>query len=348
MSIKQPRVGYVKASLLLYRLFTIVFSSLFLIATSPLLIVVSLAILALDGWPIFYVGTRLGMGKKPFHMFKFRTLIRDANKHIGANLFRYSLETNRSLLTRTGKFLRETRIDEIPQFINTLRGDMDLLGPRPIRPEQYELLCRNIPGFDIQFTVRPGLIGYSQLFTPHTSPKRIRSLFDHQFILKKHRYSLELVLVISSLFLIGVKLLEYIFKVSTSLASASVHRRQEQRALARVSPEGVKVYIRSHGAAPTAPPIEAMLDDANEEALALSTPAALPEGRLDLEIKVPSYRLRLKRKILKTIRCSGTVYYVKTAVGGKSNNYVVKCLPTSNLNYYLMHQYLMQGSVLPH
>lgn len=347
MTIKQPRVGYVKASRLLYRLFTIVFSSLFLVATSPLLLFVSLAILALDGWPILYIGTRLGIGKKPFHMFKFRTLVRDADKHIGANLFRYSLETNRSLLTRTGKFLRETRIDEIPQFINTLKGDMDLLGPRPIRPEQYDLLCRNIPGFDIQFTVRPGLIGYSQLFTPHSSPKRIRSLFDHQFILKKHRYSLELVLVISSLFLIGIKLLEYIFKVTTSMASASVNRRKEQRALARVSPEGVMVYIRP-GALPTAPPVEAVLDDANEEALAISTPAALPEGRLDLEIRVPKYRLRLKRKLLKTIRCSGNVYYVKTATGGKDNNYVVKCLPTSNFNYYLMHQYLMQGSVLPH
>jgi lipopolysaccharide/colanic/teichoic acid biosynthesis glycosyltransferase len=323
MTIKQPRVGYVKASRLLYRLFTIVFSSLFLVATSPLLLFVSLAILALDGWPILYVGTRLGMGKKLFHMFKFRTLVRDADKHIGANLFRYSLETNRSLLTRTGKFLRETRIDEIPQFINTLKGDMDLLGPRPIRPEQYDLLCRNIPGFDIQFTVRPGLIGYSQLFTPHSSPKRIRSLFDHQFILKKHRYSLELVLVISSLFLIGIKLLEYIVKCITSAANAGVNRRKEQRALARVSPEGVMVYIRPGT-------------------------AALPEGRLDLEIRVPKYRLRLKRKLLKTIRCSGNVYYVKAAAGGKDNNYVIKCLPTSNFNYYLMHQYLMQGSVLPH
>lgn len=348
MSIRQQRVGYVKASFVLYRLFTILFSCLFLVAASPLIVVVTLAILVLDGRPIFYRGIRLGMGKRPFYMYKFRTLVPDADKHIGANLFKYSLSTNRSLLTRTGKFLRETRIDEIPQFINTLKGDMDLLGPRPMRPEQYELLCKNIPGFDIQYTVRPGLIGYSQLFTPHTTPKRIRSRFDHQFILKKHRYSLEFILVISSLFLIAARLIKRIVTSLASMASLRARRRSNSRELARVSPQGVTVYVRPREAAPARPALEATLDDANEEALAISTAAALPAGKLDLEIRIPTYRLRLKRRIIKTVRCSGEVYYSKAAVDGTGTNYVIKCLPTTNFNYYLMHQYLMQGSVLPH
>ena len=108
------------------------------------------------------------------------------------------------------------------------------------------------------------------------------------------------------------------------------------------------MYIRSRGGGPTTPTLEATLEDANEEALSLSAVAELPEGKLDLEIKIPTHRLRLKRTIVKTIRCSGEVYYVKTAVGDNRKNYVIKCLPTSNFNYYLMHQYLMQGSVLPH
>ena len=104
-------------------------------------------------------------------MYKFRTLPVGAQKKIGSKL----LSFRHCKLPFFSKFLRDTRLDELPQLFNIMKGEMDFLGPRPLRPEIYDHMCKGITNYDLRFNVRPGLVGYSQLFTPHSSPKRIRA-----------------------------------------------------------------------------------------------------------------------------------------------------------------------------
>ncbi len=345
--ISHSRVGYLKASEYFYRLFTGFLSLAALAIASPLILAISLLILLQDGWPIFYVGIRLGKDKKPFRMYKFRTLIPEAYQLIGAEQLRDQCSSSRTLFTRSGKFLRETRLDEIPQFLNTLKGDMDLLGPRPVRPEVYEKICSHIPGYDIRFTVRPGLIGYSQLFTPHSTSERIRALIDYKFLLRKHRYSSEIGLFISSLILLGVRLLQRTGRSFLHLLKLLIVRRKEKRVVDRRFPKGVTVKIRPESSAAETF-LESSLEDANEEAIAVWTASELPPGRLQLEMKIPVRRHFNggQREIVKTIDCVGEIYYVKADGGNNHFRYVLKYTPLSAFNYYLLHQHLLQSSIL--
>jgi len=341
----ENRTGYVKASEFVYRTFTIGFSLVALVLVAPLCAVIALAILLVDGPPLFYSSERLGKNKRLFKMYKFRTLVPDAEGRIGASIFQYSLSSNRALLTHTGKFLRETRLDEIPQFINTLRGDMDLIGPRPMRPEQYQRFCKNIPDFDFQFTVRPGLIGYAQLFTPHTAPKRIRSMIDHKFLHRKHLYSSELLLLIISLGMITLRLVGRVFQAIGQELKLLLGPRRERRVLDRHFPKGVTVLIRPEGN-PTAAALEVPLLDANEEALAVQA-ESLPAGPLDLVVRIPIVS-RGGRMMIKSVSCTAEVCATKRNNDGGNTVCVLKYQPRSPFQYYLMHQHLMHGSIFRH
>jgi len=148
-----------------------------LLLTLPIWPVLALIIKLQDRGPVFYRGIRYGKNKKKFYMYKFRTLIADAEAKIGAQLVNSSM----NLETPIGKFLRDTRLDELPQLINVLKGDMALIGPRPERPLIYEQMCQDIPDYDLRFTIKPGLIGYSQLFTPHSTSKKFRARIDNYY-----------------------------------------------------------------------------------------------------------------------------------------------------------------------
>ena len=159
------------------------FAAFFLMVLAlPLFILVALVLKIKDGGPIIYSGVRLGLNKEQFTMFKFRTLPVNAQQIIGGDLLSGKHRTMVSPLT---KFLRDTRLDELPQLFNVLKGDMVFIGPRPVRPEVYEERCKHIKNYDRRFQVKPGLIGYSQLFTPHSSPKRLRSLIDNKYLTRK-------------------------------------------------------------------------------------------------------------------------------------------------------------------
>ena len=147
----------------------------------PLFILIAIIIKLQERGPLFYKGIRLGQNKTTFFIYKFRTLPVGAEDKIGAKL----LAPTDFKLPWFSKFLRDTRLDELPQLWNVLKGDMDFIGPRPLRPQIYEKYCKHIPNFDLRFEVKPGLIGLSQLFTPHRTPKRIRALIDNYFIKQK-------------------------------------------------------------------------------------------------------------------------------------------------------------------
>jgi lipopolysaccharide/colanic/teichoic acid biosynthesis glycosyltransferase len=130
-----------------------------------------------QGAPIFYKGIRLGKDKKPFVIYKFRTLALDTERQMQQCV----LPAGSGLETPMGKFLRDTRLDEIPQLYNILRGDMNFIGPRPVRRGIARKMGRTISGYECRFSVRPGLLGYAQLYMTHRTPKAIRAKFNAHF-----------------------------------------------------------------------------------------------------------------------------------------------------------------------
>ena len=138
-------------------------STLFLVVTLPVALVITLVVLVTSGRPILYHGERVGRGGRIFTMFKFRTLNADAEERLGPYLGEELVRRTQDEFTAVGRWLKATQLDEIPQFINVLRGDMSLVGPRPIRPVFFEELARDLPAYWQRLTVRPGLTGLAQV-----------------------------------------------------------------------------------------------------------------------------------------------------------------------------------------
>ena len=120
---------------------------------------VSLAILLDDGLPIFYTQTRSGKAGQTYHMIKLRTMVRDAEAD---GTPRWASETDQRA-TRVGRFLRKSHLDELPQFINVLRGEMSLVGPRAERPELVDFFEQQVPFYRARLLVRPGITGWAQI-----------------------------------------------------------------------------------------------------------------------------------------------------------------------------------------
>ena len=133
------------------------------ILLSPLLVAVALAIRLTSGSPTFYRGRRVGRAGRIFTMLKFRTLTADAEARLGPYLGHELTRRTETEVTRLGRVLRHMHVDELPQLWNVLRGDMSLVGPRPIRPAFFEELCEEIPQYWQRLVVEPGMTGFAQL-----------------------------------------------------------------------------------------------------------------------------------------------------------------------------------------
>jgi len=136
----------------------LILASTFLLLTAPLLPLIALMIKLEDVGPILYTQERIGKDRKPFFLFKFRSMKVDAEngKAIWA-------ERNDPRITKAGRLLRRTHLDELPQMINVIRGDISLVGPRPERPEFVEQLEREIPHYHLRHLIKPGFTGWAQL-----------------------------------------------------------------------------------------------------------------------------------------------------------------------------------------
>ena len=145
------------------RALDILLSSLFLVLSLPLSVPIGIAVRLSSGRPTFYRGHRVGRGGRLFTMTKFRTLRPGAESRIGHHLGADLVEHTDVEVTRFGRWLRRTQLDEIPQFWNVLRGDMSLVGPRPIRPRFFEELAEELPAYWQRLVVRPGLTGFAQV-----------------------------------------------------------------------------------------------------------------------------------------------------------------------------------------
>jgi lipopolysaccharide/colanic/teichoic acid biosynthesis glycosyltransferase len=145
------------------RLLDVVLAASLLLLSLPLTVPITVANLLSSGRPVFYHGRRVGRGGRVFTMTKFRTLRPGAEGRLGHHLGESLVAATDAEVTHLGRWLRRTQLDEIPQFWNVLKGDMSLVGPRPIRPRFFEELAEELPAYWQRLVVRPGLTGFAQV-----------------------------------------------------------------------------------------------------------------------------------------------------------------------------------------
>ncbi|MCK5157162.1 MAG: exopolysaccharide biosynthesis polyprenyl glycosylphosphotransferase [Spirochaetales bacterium] len=158
------------------RTFDIIFSLIGLIVLSPLFVLIGLLVKLTSRGPVFFAQKRVTEGDRVFRMFKFRTMKRDAVT--SGNGTAAWTEENDSRITKLGKFLRRASLDELPQLLNVLIGNMSLIGPRPERPDLAKEFGKQIPGYRLRHKVKAGMSGWAQIngWRGNTSlPKRIES-----------------------------------------------------------------------------------------------------------------------------------------------------------------------------
>lgn len=188
--------GYLTAK----RVLDIVASVCGLIICSPIFLAVAIAIKIQDAGPVFYRQKRLTLNGKPFYLTKFRSMVVNAESATGAVLAGKS----DSRITKVGAFLRATRIDELPQLLNILNGDMTLVGPRPERPEFYQKYCAEYPEFAYRLRAKAGLTGYAQLYGKYNTTFADKALLDMYYI-QKASFLWDLQLIFYTLKIIFVK-----------------------------------------------------------------------------------------------------------------------------------------------
>ena len=161
------------------------------VITLPFFAVIGAAIKLTDGGPIFYKQVRLTKDRKEFEIYKFRTMIQNAEAESGARL---ASEKDPRILP-VGRFLRATRLDELPQIYNILKGDMSIVGPRPERPELAAEIEAEIPEFRYRLKVKAGLTGYAQVYGKYNTTSYDKLKLDLTYI-RNYSILLDLKLII--------------------------------------------------------------------------------------------------------------------------------------------------------
>lgn len=166
---------------------------LFLLVLIPLVVVINLVA---NKGSLFYFQTRVGKKGEVFQIIKFRTMVANAEKN-GA----VWAKTNDTRITPFGRILRKSRIDEVPQFLNVLKGDMSLIGPRPERPEFVEKLEKELPYYALRHVIKPGLTGWAQVMHPYanTVEDQCKKLMFDLYYIKERNLIMDLKIVIKTI-----------------------------------------------------------------------------------------------------------------------------------------------------
>jgi lipopolysaccharide/colanic/teichoic acid biosynthesis glycosyltransferase len=176
------------AGRLLKRAFDVGLSGTGLICSLPVAAVVAAAIALEDRGAVFYGQDRVGEGGRIFRVLKFRSMVPNAEARVGA----LQATHGDPRVTRTGRWLRATALDELPQLWNIFRGDMSFVGPRALRPGEIEVggqgrleALEDVPGFEDRCRVRPGLTGVAQIYAPRDIPRRQKFRYDRLYIRRR-------------------------------------------------------------------------------------------------------------------------------------------------------------------
>lgn len=186
-----------RRGLFLKRPFDVLLSGSGILLSSPLWLIIAALIKLEDRGPVFYRQERVGRGGRIFRVIKFRSMNPDAEKHGGAV---QAVERD-PRVTRVGRVLRATAMDELPQLLNIFKGDMSFVGPRALRPNEKEVhgdpdtrAIGDIPGYEERCRVRPGLTGLTQVFLPGDTPRRRKFRVDRIYI-RRRGFGLDLRLI---------------------------------------------------------------------------------------------------------------------------------------------------------
>jgi lipopolysaccharide/colanic/teichoic acid biosynthesis glycosyltransferase len=171
-----------------------------LVASSPLWLLFAAAIKLEDGGPVFYGQARVGEGGRVFRALKFRSMRPDAEALTGPV---QATEAD-PRVTRVGRVMRATAMDELPQLWNILRGDMSFVGPRALRPGEIEaasdgalVRLEDVPGFTTRISVPPGLTGIAQIYAPRDVPRRQKFRYDRLYV-RRRSWRLDVRLILLS------------------------------------------------------------------------------------------------------------------------------------------------------
>lgn len=316
--------GYQPAWPMLYRVWNLVLVLPLIVLTLPLIVVITLA-LALTQGPrnIFYFGARIGKDQRPFSIIKFKTLRDEA-----ALLTRDKvLPANSQMETALGKPLRETRLDELPQLFNVLKGDMNMLGPRPVRHTIAEQARATVANYDLRFSVKPGLIGYTQALMPHSADKAIRARVNAMLCRRRVNLVQEVVFIV----LTGLSVLVWIGRVGLRMLGALFGRPDER------APHRGEVRFE----APDMAGVALRLIHISDDRMRVVTSRPLPVG-------FGPHALVLRRgyrlcKRAKTARCTAIILASEEVADGYCYTLRYNC--TTPLQKYLIERHFL-GSVL--
>lgn len=176
------------------RAFDVVVCSLAMVVAAPIMLIVAIAIKIEDGGPVFYTQERATIDRKIFHIIKFRSMIVDAEKD-GKSI---PATDHDPRITKVGRVIRATRIDELPQLLNILKGDMSIVGPRPERIEHVEKYGKDIPEFDFRLKVKGGLTGYAQIYGRYNTSPYDKLRLDLMYI-ENYSFMLDIKLILMTL-----------------------------------------------------------------------------------------------------------------------------------------------------
>jgi sugar transferase (PEP-CTERM system associated) len=174
----------------------VLFASLLLVLTLPIMALVGAMIMLESGTPVIYRQTRVGRLGKHFVLFKFRSMVPNAENGNGAQW----AEVNDPRTTRMGRLMRRSRIDELPQIINVLRGEMSFVGPRPERPEFVTTLTEQLPFYAVRHSVNPGITGWAQVRYSYGASveQSLKKLEYDLYYVKNHSLALDLQIVLET------------------------------------------------------------------------------------------------------------------------------------------------------
>jgi len=178
------------------RLFDLGLASLFVLILWPFMLLTALAVFLDGGRPVLYHQDRVGVNGRNFRIYKFRSMRQDAEKE-GKAVW---AQKNDARVTKVGAFIRNTRLDELPQLYNVLKGEMSFVGPRPERPEFVKELGEQIPFYDTRHKVKPGLMGWAQLKYPYgASVEDAKNKLQYDlYYTKNHSFFMDMLIMIQT------------------------------------------------------------------------------------------------------------------------------------------------------